>query len=191
MGEHTAMQGNEVLHHRRDSIYCGICVDTGAEACVAGLCQRQAYLERCKMPQEPLKQGSKICKFADCRKKDLGVGAIRICADDDGNFIELNCYVIDADIPILLGLDVMVARGMNIMIESMNLETKQWAIPMMHKAGHLHCGADEMEAMLAEDEAISILRSKSELQSLHKKFGHAEAEKLCSAMKRAGKDVAQ
>lgn len=136
-GLHSMMGFNEALCTTKDAKYKGVCVDAGAQKSVAGKSQYYAYLNCAKAPSVNLKPANRPCKFGDSREMPLGIAPIRFPIDDEGNFFEFECIIVNAAIPILLGLDAAMQHGMSINCEDRSLSAERWKIPLVYKHGHL------------------------------------------------------
>ena len=86
----------------------GICIDGGAQRSVCGITQAQAY---CKNTTRSIRTAktSRLYKFGDLYRKSLGTVSLRLPVPQ-GGFIDLDVDVVRADIPFLLGLDLLDAN---------------------------------------------------------------------------------
>ncbi len=84
----------------------GICIDNGAEKSVASL---PAYKRYCAHTHATLdlQPSSESFRMGDVVHSSLGKAKIRMLVNKEGNFIEYSTDVVDVDIPILLGVDMM------------------------------------------------------------------------------------
>lgn len=87
--------------------------------------------------------------------------------------MKFECGVVDADVPLLLGLDVMLRDGMFIDIKAMLLKTSNWSVPMVYDYGHL-----------VVKWMTSIHYNKKQLAKLHRQFRHLSAETIYAILKR-------
>jgi hypothetical protein len=83
----------------------GACLDTGVQRSVVGLAQAKAY---CKYRGAPFKTkaSSKVFLFGTQRQAFLGEFLVRLPLAD-GSFVPVEMGVVHADIPMLVGLDVL------------------------------------------------------------------------------------
>ena len=160
---------------RNSKKFQGACIDTGAQQCVVGLKQAKAYCKerRCKFKLLP----SRIeFRFGDGSFRSLGAIPIRI-PTPNGSFIEHRFDVVDADIPLLFGLDLLDSAGL--IVDNVNncLENKilGYTMPIVRKFGHLYL----------EWPASNILFTRSELTKLHRQFKHPSTDKLINLLKRS------
>jgi hypothetical protein len=98
--------------HRHKDSYNGVRIDTGAERTVIGLKQARAY---CRMMKRPLKPypNSNVYVFGEDRRKSLGSISIRIPTSQNA-FIEVLADVVTANVPFLLGLDLLRKFGLDV-----------------------------------------------------------------------------
>lgn len=87
----------------------GACVATGAHHCVIGRKQAKAYCKSrgCKIK---LLKSNPDFRFGDASFRSMGPLPVRI-PTLDSSFIEHKFYVVDAEIPMLLGLDLLDLAG--------------------------------------------------------------------------------
>lgn len=150
-------------------------MDPGAEKSVCGLNQAQAY---CRMTTQKLNLAPSpyTFKFGDGSRHSLGHMTFRMPSDQN-SFISLSIDVVDADIPLLIGLDVLDKA--NIYVDNVHNRlvhgSGKWFLPLERKRGHLFLPWT----------TASILFTRKELQKLHEHFFHPSAEKLYNLVKRA------
>lgn len=95
--EHSAMTEPE---------FHGACLDTGAQRSVIGKSQPLAYYRFMGIPLVLSDSKPKVYKFGSHRKVSVGKAKFRIpYADSRHMHVELD--IIDIDIPLLLGLDIL------------------------------------------------------------------------------------
>jgi hypothetical protein len=108
-------------------------------------------------------------RFGDGVLKSLGCIPARI-PTPNGNYIKMDMDVVQADVPMIIGLEVLdreclVADN----VENKLLSTKHgWSLPITRKYGHLYL----------EWTQCNILYSKGDIQKLHLQFYHPSADKL-------------
>ena len=98
--------------------------------------------------------------------------------------------ILSADIPIMLGLNEMMKMGMDILLSSMALRTKEFGVSIACKEGRPHRESFESEILHAKGEIVDISRSKEELKKSRKRFKRASAKYSRGLMQKAGRDVA-
>jgi hypothetical protein len=153
----------------------GDCLDTGAQTSVVGLAQAKAY---CKYRgvQFKTKASNKAFRFGRQRQESLGELLVRLPLAD-GSFVSVEMGVVDADIPMLVGLDVLDKYALAIdnvanVLDSRITGTKT---PLARKLGHISL------EFRKEDR---VLFTTAELVKLHRAFVHPSAEKLLKLLKR-------
>lgn len=121
-----------------NQVFEGACVDFGAQKVCIGVKQAQKY---CTMMGEPWKvNGSNLVfKFGDKSHEELGTMQIKIPLSSY-KFVEQNVHVINADVPFLLGLDVMKKLKMIVDFDSDTASSKldSWTLPMTQKLGYAY-----------------------------------------------------
>lgn len=162
------------VRHYGDTFFEGACADTGAQRSVCGLAQAKAY---CRARNEPFKLAKSpfSYKFGDGVRTSLGRMYVRIRVRK-GNFIGFWIDVVDADIPLLLGLDLLdkydlVADNVDNVLRS---KVFGWTVPMKRAHGHMFVQWDLRE----------ILYTRAELERLHLHFFHPSVQKLLNLLKR-------
>jgi hypothetical protein len=157
------------------SSFNGICIDTGAQRSVVGLKQAKAYcdLSGISFRTEP---SMTAFRFGDGTFKSLGLIPVRI-PTPDGKFINIEMDVVKADVPMLIGLEVLDRESLIPDNVENKLRSKEngWNLPITRKHGHLYLEWDFPE----------ILFSKEQIQKLHLQFYHPSADKLFRLIQRA------
>ena len=156
----------------------GACLDGGASRTVIGKGQAQAYCHMTKQKYS-LRPSLMTFIFGDGSCASLGELRIRIPLPN-GSFLPLSIDVVDADIPCLLGLDLLDREGLVADNVENVLDSRRdhWKMPITRKHGH----------MFVEWGRQDIRFTKAELQKLHLHFFHANAQKLFNLLKRARPD---
>ena len=109
--------------------------------------------------------------------------------DEYGNFYQFDCFVVNADVPMLLGGNENFNSKLDLMASTEELRAKNWSVPIYYSGRHWYYFWPEGETLFTKNEVHEILFSKAKLHKLHKKFGHAEATKLYNLLKNAGEDI--
>lgn len=111
----------------------GACIDTGAQRSVIGSAQGHAYCRFMNIPYaiEPPKR-LRTFRFADKCYRGLGYLEIRLPVND-AHFIQLSIDVVDINVPLLVGLDLMEAFQMTIDTNECKLISKSelWSLPLL------------------------------------------------------------
>ena len=154
----------------------GACLDTGAQKAVVGRSQANAY---CRMLGKGLnmlaEKSPKIFRFGTQAMESLGTLYFRIPVNDDF-FVSFMASVVDINVPLLLGLDVMSEYKLVVDIGDSILFSKLqgWMATLTQKLGHIYLTCDQ-----------NILYTPTELTRIHRHFFHPHSERLFSLMKRA------
>jgi hypothetical protein len=161
-----------------NSTWNGACVDTGAQKTVIGLPQAMSY---CRFIGKTFKlqRSNKVYRFGVDKQDSLG--SIAIYKPTPAYVITLNVDVVRANVPLLIGLDVVDANGLTADAVSNKLKCPKggWETPLVRKIGHMY---------LEWSYDGNILFSKSELTNMHRGFYHPSSENLLNLLKRAWPD---
>ena len=107
------------------------------------------------------------------------MGKIRIrIPTPDNSFIKFDSDIVSADVPMLIGLDILDRESLvpNNVINELQSHVQGWSIPIIRKLGHLYIAWGEDE----------ILFTQSELRKLHRHFHHPSGTKLLNLIRRSG-----
>ncbi len=102
--------------------------------------------------------------------------------DDRGNYLEYSTDVIDLDVPILFGLDMMKKVGWyvnEVTNEFCSHANPELKAPLVFKRVHLYL----------EWAQSVVLYTRVELGKLHRRFAHPSAEKLFNLLRRAQPEI--
>jgi hypothetical protein len=83
--------------------------------------------------------------------------------------------IVDLEVPLLMGLDVILRSGVTVALSLRKLHTCTWQTPIEVRNGH---------TFVPPEHGI-ILFSKQELTALHKKLSHPSAAKMNGFLQRA------
>jgi hypothetical protein len=115
----------------------GACVDMGAQKTVIGLPQAKAY---CRFigKKFKLKQNNNVYRFGVGKQKSLGSLRITLPTPDSPIILEID--VVQADVPLLIGLDVLDQNGLtaDTLNNSLKCPGRGWEIPLVRKLGHIY-----------------------------------------------------
>lgn len=155
--------------------FSGACVETGATSSVVGLSQAQAYYKESGRPFQLIPSKRRF-RFDNGSQKSLGTIELRL-PTPIGSFIRRPVDVVSADIPLLLGLDLMRDHGFIIDLPAMEIHqrTEGWSIELAFKVGHL----------FVEWDWATVLYTRAELEKMNLHFFHPSAQKLYNLVKRA------
>lgn len=156
--------------------FLGACIDSGAQKTVIGQEQAKAYAEMAgtKKVEYHSCTGTKY-KFGDKTYDGLGTVVIRIPITET-YFISIRAQVVEVNVPLLLGLDVLSRLKVILNFEAFTMSSTQdkWSIPLTRKLGHAYIVWHE-----------SVLYTEAELRRMHRHFYHPATEKLHAVIKRA------
>lgn len=163
-----------------EDTFHGACFDSGAEVSVIGMEQARAYHKMTGSCMR-LTPSTLNFKFGDFLCKSEGVTNVRVPMPQ-GGFISFAAHVVCADIPMLVGLDLLRKHQLVLDFEACRITQKRndWHLPMTFKGGHIFFQWSQRE----------ICYTKAELQRLHLHFFHPTAGKLFQLIKRARPDQA-
>lgn len=157
----------------------GACIDTGAQKTVIGKKQARAYCQSQGMTMR-LQKSQTAFKFGNGKHDSLGMIPIRIPTINGD--ISLEVDVVQPDVPLLLGLDVLdreqiVPDNVENILES---RLYGWTMPITRRHGHMYLQWDTNRIMF----------TRMELHKLHRHFHHPSTGKLMALLKRSKlKDV--
>ena len=108
-------------------------------------------------------------------KKSKGTLEFRIPVGQN-YFVSIIANVVDIDVPLLLGLDILESYKLVIDVAGRLLISNDhgWELDLIRKLGHLYCVW-----------TTDVLYTTNELRRIHRHFFHAHSERIFSLMKRA------
>lgn len=166
-----------VTGHRRcyDGEFAGACLDTGAQRSVCGLAQAESYA-RNHPGSLTLKPRSLRFRFGHHVIQSMGKVNIRI-PQGNNSHLSLSIHVVNLDIPLIIGLDVLKSYHLliNYLANQLEFPSTGTTMPLVYKRGHIFLEWDHQ----------SILFTKAELTRLHLHFMHPAADRLFQLIKRA------
>ena len=162
-------------HSQTSTDFLGACLDIGAQRSCIGLNQAKALLSRQQGTSLKLSKSFYSFRFGDTRYMSLGRMTIRIPTPDE-SFLEFTVDVVEPDVPLLIGIDVLdkhslVADNVKNVLED---RTNGWTLPIIRKQGHMYITWNSR----------TIMFTRNELQRIHKHFWHPSASKLFNLLKR-------
>lgn len=157
--------------------FYGACIDTGAQRSVIGIKQAEAY---CRMLGIEMRKDAdkRIRRFRFGKDIQDSVGSLQIRVPiKDDFFMVFTANVVNIDVPLLLGLDVMSEHKLVADTVDLVLFSKScgWQLPLTRQLGHVYLTWESQ-----------ILYSSSELTRIHRHFFHANPDPIFNLMKRAG-----
>jgi len=149
---------------RKSIQFQGICLDTGAQKSVVGKKQAAAYAALMKVRLET-KASNFAFKFGDGCYKSLGTIPVRIPKPNNG-YIEVRIDIVDADIPMIIGLDILDKETLLAdNTENLLIHKKEgWKMPLSRKAGHLYLEWNYAEVLYKEASCRKCICISSTLQ---------------------------
>jgi transposase InsO family protein len=150
------------------------CVDTGAPKTVCGKETAHTLCKHLGISFQLLPSANKF-KFAD--QTSCSLGRLLVPVQTPGGTRSLQVEVVDADIPLLLGLDFMDHMKVTANTLTNQLESADgWTLPLSRHGGHIYVEWDDLHATMF---------STAQLQKLHRQFFHPSADKLYNLLKRS------
>lgn len=149
----------------------GAVVDTGAERSCVGLPQAKSYCSMIRKDQE-LNPTKCVFRFGDSMFESKGTRTIKIPTSGKQPLV-FRCDVVQVDVPLLLGLDILKRERVVIDISNLIMTGKDWSLPLTLSYGHL---------VATWRYNVSCTRKK--FIKLHRHFRHPSANKLYSLLKR-------
>lgn len=151
-------------------------MDIGAPRSLIGLDQAKLY---CKESGINLKLFNSNNKFLFGTYPSKSLGKMKLLMPTPGNSIQIDVDVVEENVPLLIGIDVMDKHSIQPLILDNALESKlhKWKIPLIRKFDHIY-----FEWRPAN---YSIFYSRQQLERLHRHFVHPSARKLYELLKKA------
>lgn len=156
--------------------FAGACVDSGAQKTVIGADQARSY---CALVNGQMKRVDGLQKliYTFGSHQHSGIGQVNILVPISHSFfLSFDADVVDANVPLLLGLDVLTSYRMilNFADDEVTSKADGWRLPLIRKGGHVYL-----------DWTVGILYTVPELRKIHRHFYHPHSEKLYAMMRRA------
>ena len=146
----------------------GTVVDSRAARSYIGIKQFKAFAKLQVADQEVMKSNVSF-KFEDIADKSLGKMRVLI-SNPNGNSIEFPCDIVRADIPLLLGFDVMRREGLTMNVRDLDLEHNNWGFGMKIRNNHLIISWLSNTSLTQICTTITISLRQNMLLSNSKKF---------------------
>ena len=155
----------------------GIIMDHGAQNTVGGWRQYTLYCKHTHQRPGPLRPSSKLFKFGETKTRSMGIAMIRFPTDDAGSYFDYPSDIVQIDVPLLFGLDLMKRYRIRVDEVENTIEQKDqgWKASLTFKKGHLY----------REWPARVVLFTRTELEKLHRRFAHPTTTKLLNLLRRA------
>lgn len=116
-------------------VFNGICLESSAERSVVGLQNFQAYM-RLRNTTHTLRASNVTFRFGSVSARIYGSLFVQIPLP--GNiFLLFRCHVVEAHIPMVMGLDVMCSFHLSVYFNTHTLSSSdsQWALPLKYTFG--------------------------------------------------------
>lgn len=167
----------------------GFCVDTGAPTSVIGLKELRRIFNQLGRRLPILRHSPKRFQFADASFDSLGKIDLPLATPAGIQAIFVTLDVVSADVPALLGLDILdshhfvadtvsnrlVKRSIATMEDGQKYCIDDWSVPLIR--AHAHIYADMRFPVLT-------FFTKQELSKLHRQFCHPSSDKLLQLLKK-------
>ena len=152
-----------------ESTFLGALVDTGAQRSVMGRKQALAYLRTCTL--QPLISNSRT-KFRFGSMIVNAIASIELNIETPGIVISTKVDVVECDVPLLLGLELLDKYGLQALTVFNVLESvpERWHAPLLRKGGHVY-----YQWMITETAPFQIAYTANELMRIHRHFAHPSA----------------
>ena len=122
----------------RASEYHGCCLDTGAQGSVTGIQQYNAYCAYLEIQPARLKHSGKRFRFGARSHASLGTTSIRFPISEAPFYVQYTTDVIELDVPMFIGLEVLTAHCVLIDAEALQSHSEHgWSAELVNKRGHL------------------------------------------------------
>ncbi len=150
--------------------FLGAVIDTGAAKSCIGLKQAQAYAAWCGSSFKTAKSSHSF-KLGDVIHQSLGTFDLILPTPTGG--ITFKTEIIAADVPLLIGLDVIDEHYLLADTRVNQLVHQDWVLPIIRDEGHLWVRW-----------VTKVQYTKPQLQKLHRHYRHPSASKLYALLKR-------
>lgn len=181
---HASSQSPSTLrgvYHAHNDV-CSAVLDTGASKSVVGLKAARRILRVAGRRMAPVSTPRRF-RFGDHVLSSMGTCTIHI--PTPGKPIELNVDIVHADVPLLIGLDVLDHHRLQPLTIENRLQhvphTEDelgWSLPIARRTGHVWL---DFKPMTVHD----VRYTRQQLTKLHRHLYHPSAKKLYALLKRA------
>ena len=154
----------------------GICIDIGAEKSVSGKQQAEAYSEANGEVLKLRKSNPRrVFVFGGKKIASLGSMRVQIPVCDD-RILSFTIDIVEAPIPMLLGLDVLDHHAIfaNTVTNELIFAREGWSLPLTRKMGHVYL-----------EWVNDVLYSSADLVKIHRHFYHPHADRIYNLMRKA------
>lgn len=160
--------------------FIGGCIDSGAQRTVIGTKQAAAYCRLAGVQLTEHQSDSLHFKFGNNTHRGHGSLTVRLPVNSD-HYIDVRAHIVNVDIPLLIGLDVLTSLRATIDFadDIVSAKDDSWSIKLRRKLGHLY---------IVWDDEICFM--DTEVRRLHRHFHHPSDAKLMALIERANPDDA-
>lgn len=152
-----------------------------------------AYAD-CARTAWDLKPSGVVIRFGD--QHVASEGMMSVCFQSRGTFIALECHFVHAEVPMLLGLDVLRTFGLILDFDTHCLRSSNpsWSFLFTYSSGHafispvtLFSSASRTPLFNVQNgsERLEIHYTTTELRRLHLHYYHPSSQKLFALLHRA------
>ncbi|RAL58504.1 hypothetical protein DID88_004008 [Monilinia fructigena] len=165
--------------------FYGICIDTAcAGKSTVGIGQYHAWKQICPVTYDPQTAGAANVRFG--KGTATSIGSFRVIAP----FGDVDFHIVDADIPFLLSLEDMdrLKAFYNNITDQFITPNGQYSV--IRRRGHAFLTWKvDMNQLIQESICQNdCYLTTTELQRLHRRFGHPSAQRFHQVLQRAGYD---
>jgi hypothetical protein len=144
--------------------FMGAAIDTGAERSIIGIRQAENY---CRETGRPLKltESNLLFRFGDAIPR-RSLRTLPVCMPTPDGALAFSADVVDAEVPLLLGMDTLDKHRLQLLTVSNCLEqvgldgNTSWRIPVTRIGGHAYIEFG--------DHGSTVFYTQSQLERLHK-----------------------
>jgi hypothetical protein len=158
--------------------FTGAVVDTGASKSVIGRAQAEASCQSHNLRFD-LQPSSASFRFADQVCKSMDSMIVLIPTPEAP--LKIRIDVVAADVPMLIGLDILTRHGLNVLVATDELKSAEadWVLPLLRQSGHL---------ALTWLAPYKLWYTSSQLLRMHKHLAHPSTAKLLNLLQKATPD---
>lgn len=153
----------------------GACLDTGAQRSVVGRNQAVAYYRFMGLPLVLSGSSPNVYRFGSQKRVSVGKAKFRV-PYAEGRHMHMELDVVDIDIPLLIGLDML--DKFKLVVDNVDniLRCKEprWSVTIVRKFGHLYY-----------EWPYEVMYTIPELKKIHRHFYHPQPQRLFNVLKQA------
>lgn len=155
--------------------FIGGCIDSGAQKTVIGVQQAAAYGQLAGINLTDPNDSSLQFKFGNKTYRGHGTINNRLPISEE-HYVDIRAHIVDVDIPLLIGLDVLthIRATIDFADDVLSSQDGQWSLNLRRKMGHLYVTWDD-----------EVCFSEADVRRLHRHFYHPSDMKLMALIERA------